>query len=208
MTLFVDADSMPAFLSAAASDDEIEAALVWASAAAEAYCQRRFGYVADDVIMVRPFPDRSAQLPDPPIVDVSLVEGWMPNPDTTQPQAMAWVTLSNYQFTDDGTLYDTTGLPGVDPQCPSWPRLPKSLRVTYSHGFDPIPDAVQAAVFKAAGLYLTNPSGGGGPLVEKRVDDVFYRWANPLTSSSGGGGGFGGDLFGGILDPYRLVYIA
>jgi hypothetical protein len=199
MALLVDVDDMPTFLRGEYTDDDVTAALEWASDAVESYCERRFAFVADDVVTVRPYPDRSALLPNPPITDVTLVEGWMANP-TSGASVMAWVTLTNWQWTDQGFIYDTTGLPGVDYQSPSWPAAPKSLRVTYSHGFDPIPDAVQSAVFKAAGIWLDNPSG----LASKRVDDVQYTWAN-----SSGGRDSADAMFGvGVLAPFRLVSIA
>lgn len=164
------AADVPAFLRGAWSDADLNAALAWASGEVEAYCERDFTYRNLDVVLVDPFPvNRSAQLPNPPVTLVSQVEGFL----RTETGVMDWQPLTNWAWTADGLLYDTTGQPGTDVSAlPSWPSAPKSLRVTYSHGFATIPADLKAAVVKAAGNYLANPYN----MVQRTVGEVTYRW--------------------------------
>lgn len=186
MTL-VDAADVPALIKGGYEPADVDAALSWASAQVEAYCERQFAYVEDDVVTVTPFRNRTALLPNPPVVSVSLVEAWLPRDGV-----MAWVPLANYQCGPDGLIYDTSGLPGVAVDYPSWPLLPHSLRVTYTHGFETIPQPVAEAVIRAAAGYLENPWN----VSEKRVDDVALRWSvsNPASQVD--------DV---LLAAYRLV---
>jgi len=190
----VDYTQMPAFLKGTASDADVEAALSWASGVVEAYCERDFSYHIDDVVLVDPFPaKRSAQLPSPPVLSVSSVQAWMRGPTGS----MGWQTLTNYAWTADGLLYDTTGQPGTQiNEAPSWPNAPKSLRVTYTHGWIDTPQPVVDAVLKAAAAYLANPFGN----IRRRVGDVESDWA--VTALTRGG------IDETLLAPYRLITIA
>lgn len=192
MTITVTASQMPSFLKGAASDADVNAALSWAANAVESYCERDFAYRANDVVLVDPFPaKRSAQLPSPPVTAVTLVEAWMRN----ETGAMSWQTLENYRWTADGLIYDTTGEPGTDSsQLPSWPSAPKSLRVTYTHGFMDMPQPIIDAVIKAAGGYLANPYN----MIQRRAGDVSYQWSDrggvPMLDDT-------------LLAKYRLITV-
>lgn len=187
------ASQVPSFLKGSASDADVTAALSWAASAVEAYCERSFSYVANDVVLIDPFPvRRSAQLPNPPIHSVSQVEAYMRDANGTT----SWQPLVNWAWTADGLLYDTTGQPGTQiTEVPSWPALPKSLRVTYTHGFMDAPQAVVNAVIKAAGAYLANPFAN----TRRRVGDVESDWAVSLLQSS---------VDEVVLAPYRLISVA
>lgn len=188
----VEALEVPSFLRGAWPDADVNAALEWASSAVEAYCERDFTFCTNDVVLVDPFPARrSAQLPNPPVTAVSLVEAYM----RAENGSMAWQTLTNYAWTADGLLYDTTGQPGTDmSMVPSWPSAPKSLRVTYTHGFQNPPADLVAAVIKAAGGYLANPYN----MIQRRAGDVSYQWSDrsgePLLDDA-------------LLAKYRLITV-
>ena len=190
----VDASMVPAFLKGSFSNQDVNAALSWAVGAVEAYCERDFSYAADDVVLVDPFPaKRSAQLPNPPVLSISTVEGYMRN----ETGSMSWRTLVNYAWTAEGLLYDTTGQPGTQlSEVPSWPSAPKSLRVTYTHGFLDAPQPVVDAVIKAATGYLANPFGN----TRRRVGDVESDWAVTMLQQS--------MIDENLLAPYRLITIA
>lgn len=195
MTITVTASQVPSFLKGAWADADVSAALSWASNAIEAYCERDFSYKVNDVVIVDPFPaKRSAQLPNPPVIAVSLVEAWMRNASGS----MSWQTLTNYRWTEDGLLYDTTGEPGTDvSQLPSWPSAPSSLRVTYTHGFQVTPQPVIDSVIKAAGNYLANPFN----MIGRKAGDVEYNWSVSVLQSAGG-------MFDeALLAKYRLVTV-
>ena len=138
----------------------------------EAYCERDFSYSPNDVVLVDPFPvNRSAQLPNPPVLSVSSVEAYM----RSETGSMAWQTLTNWAWNADGLLYDTTGQPGTDVSLvPSWPSAPKSLRVTYTHGFSQVPADLVAATVKAAAGYMANPLN----MTMRRVGEVSYQWSD------------------------------
>lgn len=190
----VDASMMPSFLKGPASNSDVNAALSWASGAVEAYCERDFTYVTNHVVLVDPFPaKRSAQLPNPPVLSVSSVEAYMR--DATG--VMSWQALVNYAWTAEGLLYDTTGQPGTQiSEVPSWPSAPKSLRVTYTHGFIDPPQPVVDAVIKAAAGYLANPFVN----TRRKVGDVESDWAVTLLQQ--------GMIDENLLAPYRLITIA
>lgn len=173
----VESAVVPSFLRGAYIDDDVDGALSWASSAVESYCERSFTQVLADQIRIDPFPDGTALLPNPPVTNISLLEGFLPSNG-----AMAWVTLTNYDFTPDGMVWDTTSEVAVqptDPYAPSWPFLPKSLRVTYDHGYITsgagvnLPQPIIDAVIKAAVGYLVNPFS----MAERKVGDATYRWA-------------------------------
>ena len=193
MTISVTASQVPSFLKGARPDADVNAALSWASSAIEAYCERDFTYVVNDVVTVDPFPvRRSAQLPNPPVIAISKVEAYMR--DNTG--ATSWQELTNYAWTSDGLLYDTSGQPGVNVVAvPSWPSLPKGLRVTYTHGFQTVPLPLVDAVIKAAGSYLANPFG----MTSRKAGDVESAWAVTLLQTGG--------LAEITLSKYRLISV-
>lgn len=195
MSITVTASQVPAFLKGSASDADVTAALSWAAGAVEAYCERDFSYRANDVVLIDPFPvRRSAQLPNPPIHSVSTVEAYMR--DSTG--SMSWQTLVNWAWTAEGLLYDTTGTPGTQiSEVPSWPAAPKSLRVTYTHGFMDTPQPVIDAVIKAAANYLTNPMN----MTSRKVGDVEMGWSVSMMQGAGTG------LDENLLGKYRLISV-
>ena len=193
MTITVTASQVPSFLKGAWPDADVNAALSWASSAVEAYCERDFSYVVNDVVTVDPFPvRRSAQLPNPPVISISKVEAYMR--DNTG--STSWQELTNYAWTTEGLLYDTSGLPGVSVAAvPTWPSLPKGLRVTYTHGFQTVPQPLVDVVIKAAGSYLANPFG----MTSRKAGDVESAWAVTLLQTGG--------LDEITLSKYRLITV-
>lgn len=193
MTISVSASQMPSFLKGAWPDADVSAALSYASSAVESYCERDFSYRVNDVVLVDPFPvQRSAQLPNPPVQSISKVEANMR--DNTG--STSWQELTNWAWTTDGLLYDTSGLPGVNVAAvPSWPSLPRGLRVTYTHGFQTIPQPLVDAVIKAAGSYLANPFG----MTQRKAGDVESSFAVTLIQQQG--------IDESLLAKYRLISV-
>jgi hypothetical protein len=192
VTITVTAAQVPSFLKGSASDADVTAALSWAAGAVEAYCERDFSYRANDVVLVDPFPvRRSAQLPNPPVHSISTVEAYMRDANGQ----VNWQTLVNWAWTAEGLVYDTTGQPGTQiSEVPSWPALPKSLRITYTHGFMDVPQPVVDAVVKAASNYLNNPF----QMTQRRVGDVSYQWSDRGGESL---------LDTALLGKYRLITV-
>ncbi|HEY2064472.1 MAG TPA: hypothetical protein VGG84_00825 [Gemmatimonadaceae bacterium] len=173
------------------SSDACTSAIAWAQSVVEDYTERVFGAQTGTVALLDPHPGERSLLDDPPVTNVTKVEGFMAPLGGT----MAWQDVTDHAlWTERGEVYDATGLPGY-PWLggPTWPALPQSLRVTYDHGYADIPAAVKAAVVKLAGEYLPNPEA----YIEKRIGDNTYRWLQAVLGETMVG-----------LGQYTLVGIA
>lgn len=173
----------------------IDGALSWATSFITGYCNRDFDLVTGDTVVVTP-QSGSAQLPDYPVLAVSAVAGYLPDPLGS---GMTWVTLTNFAFVPDtGLIYDTTGLPGTTWTTGySWPWLPGSLRVTFDHGYSTVPQPLVDVCARLAQQYLENPVG----LMQRRVGDEEARF-------SGSAGVKLNDFDRVILDQYSNVGVA
>lgn len=166
------AEASDVFVSNGYGDDEVEAALDWATSAIEGYTGRTFDLVEGDVAVVDPHMG-GALLPCFPVVQVSDVSAWLPDPNGS---GMTWQSLTNFAVVNDtGLLYDTTNLVGArwHPPGPTWPWLPGSLRVTYDHGFAEVPRALRDVCIRLAQQYLDNPT----VVMHTRVGEVESRFS-------------------------------
>lgn len=173
------------------ADADIAQTLSWAQSMVETYCNRNFDLVTE-IRTVDPSHGRGL-LPNAPVTAVTLVEGWLPDGVTG---GMTWTTLVNYAYeSDTGLIYDTTGLPGTvwTSMGFSWPWLPESLRVTYSHGFATIPQPIIDVSVRLALQSLANPN----QLIEGRVGQVEFRRGAAIS-----------DMDAMILDRFSVVSIA
>lgn len=206
------------------TEDEVQFALDWAADSIESYCERKFAYQPSDTVCINPYRGDGgkamATLPNPPVWGVSQVLAEFPDYIAN---GLQWVTLQYYQWAKDGLLWDTArfyGYNGVNGSSfwsgvvnadgyfdygnvPSWPRIPRSLQVTYSHGYilpgdDPVegvpnlPDGIKNAVIRGAAVFLENPQLA----TDLRVGEIGYKW-----DSSGPSGWLDEKLLG----EYRLV---
>ena len=145
-----------------------------ASADVRSYCGQQFDYVADDVVTIDPRPNRTAQLPQMPVTAISSVQAYMPDGNGS----WGWQTLTypgQYGWTERGLMWDATRIsPAIVPsQAPAWPFytwpwLPGSLKVTYTHGYQEIPVEIQQITARLAAAYAANPS----MLQSKKVGEV------------------------------------
>jgi len=190
---------------------EVQLALDWASDSVESYCERKFAYVASETVFVDPFVGNGGQpmamLPNPPVSAVTTVQA-----QESLGSGLQWVTLTNYGWATDGLIYDTSryyGYYGVTStsNVPTWPSLPRSLQVTYSHGYTlpesatvtgvpTLPSGIVNAVIRGAALYLDNPTGAS----EVRVGEVTNRFNDPSMSAAGW-------LDEKLLGDYRMIYL-
>lgn len=144
----------------------------YASSVVRGYCGRRFDYVPDETVLVDPRPNRTAQLPQSPVISISTVQAYMPVGGV-----WAWQTLADpggYGWAEGGLIWDAAVIrPRINPAAsigwpePTWPWLPASLKVTYTHGFEEIPDAIQSIVLRIAAQVASNP----GFLQSRKVGD-------------------------------------
>jgi hypothetical protein len=206
--------------------EEVQFALDTASALVEAYCERRFARVLGDQVSVDPHRGNGGKgmtvLPDPPVTNVSNVLAQM-----HIGQGLEWIQLTEYQWAEDGLLYDVSpyygynGAQGEDfwSGGPSgqleggseWPWLPRSLQVTYDHGFvlpgtvgdaegEPLPDAVVLAIVKAASQILINPAD----IASYSAGIISFNFHSLVGGNKGTGGGIIDEM---LLAPYRLVHL-
>jgi hypothetical protein len=215
---------MPMIVGAHTSD-EVQLALDWASESIESYCERKFAY-STDTVFINPYRGdggrAQALLPNPPVWNVSAVLAEFPDYIA---DGLQWVTLQYFQWAEDGLLFDTAryyGYNGVTGSSfwsgvvnadgyfdygnvPSWPSLPRSLQVTYTHGFvlpgaDPIegvpnlPNGIKNAVIRGAALFLENPQLA----TDLRVGEIGYKWDTTGPAKW---------LDETLLGEYRLVHL-
>jgi hypothetical protein len=164
-------------IAAVYDDPSIAVALMFGQTMVTNYCNQTFELVEDDIAIITPQRYRTAVLPQIPVVSVSLVEGLLPRRDNTG-SGMQWIELPNVAVVaETGLLYDTTGQPGVSWVAgPSWPQLPGSLKVTYTHGYSTIPDDLIVVAIRFAQQYLENPT----LQMQRRAGDIEDRFAGSV----------------------------
>jgi hypothetical protein len=207
------------------TEDEVQLALDWASESVESYCERKFAYTTETVF-INPYRGdggkAQALLPNPPVWNVSSVQAEFPDYIA---DGLQWVTLQYYNWAKDGLLFDTaryygyfgvtgssfwSGVVNADGffdygNVPSWPTLPRSLQVTYTHGFvlpgdDPIdgvpnlPNGLKNAVIRGAALFLENPQLA----TDLRIGEIGYKFDTSGPSKW---------LDETLLGEYRLVHL-
>lgn len=206
------------------TEDEVQLALDWAADSIESYCERKFAWKSETVF-INPYRGNGgraqALLPNPPVLNVGTVLAQMPVNG-----GLTWVELCHYGWAEDGLLWDETrfyGMHGVTGSSfwsgvfnadgafdygnvPSWPTLPRSLQVSYTHGFKPpeteapdnvpeLPSGLVSAVIRGAAFYLDNPNSAS----EGRVGEITNRFIDPT--------GPAGWLDEKLLGEYRLVHL-
>ncbi len=149
----------------------------YASDVVRGYCNQTFDFVSNDTVLIDPRPDRTAQLPQGPVTAITSVQANMPGGPTG---TWGWQTLTfpgQYGWVERGLMWDATQVrPPITPPAysewpwPTWPWLPGSLQVTYSHGFETIPDEIAAVVLRIAAQVASNPTF----LQSKKVGENAY----------------------------------
>lgn len=134
----------------------------YASATVRSYCGRRFDYVQDDEAIIDPRPNRTAQLPESPVTAITSVQAYMPYGGVWGWQSLTYP--GGYGWIERGLIWDAAAIrPTINPAIqtgwpePTWPWLPGSLTVTYTHGFETIPDEITAIVLRLAAQVASNP---------------------------------------------------
>lgn len=153
--------------------------LEMASTVAERWCGRRFARVVNDVRAVDVF-GGILRLPDGPVVSVASVTG--PAPSVTAYAA------TSYQVRPDGALPRSYG--------PGW-WAPGTYTVTYTHGYDPIPDDVIVAVCRMVERVIAGPDGG---LRSESIGEASFEYAAAWTT-----GMTVGVAEQALLSPYRRL---
>lgn len=152
----------------------------------------------------------TALLDNPPVTAVTEVYAYMPM--SSVDGDTGWQPLVNFQWAPDGLIWDTSGMPGVQQSdggpLPSWPQMPRSLKVVYDHGFvlpgsagtgPALPQGVIDAVIEGCATYLANPAN----VAAQVVGDVSTTFRQVAGQASGPAK----QLNEVLLGKYRLVHL-
>jgi hypothetical protein len=175
---FATATELAAVMQAPVDSAAADLALASASAVIRKWTRQTITRVVDDVARLRIVDCAELVLPQRPVISVSEVKV----------QALAlndWVLSGDRLLRAGGWRY----LPGTS----SYPD-PGIVQVTYTHGFDEIPDDVRAVCLDLAASTLANPS----MLRQEAIDDYTRTFA----AESLGLGGLSG-AHKALLSDYR-----
>lgn len=152
MNTFGSPAQLATFLGFDADEARCTLLLQLVSDAIRATLQQDIDQVVDDVVILTPEHDlRVAFLPQLPVTEVSLVEQ---GSNTTND----WRVLdpANYHWSASGVL--TRRGPGAR-WWSDWSDHCYDLRVTYTHGYEVVPDALVAVAIAVAARMYENPIG-------------------------------------------------
>lgn len=137
-TPLADAGDLATLTGRDATDPALVAALKSASARFRAETGTSISVVIGDVAVLDGDGSELLLLPHVPVTDVTavIVLGTA-------------LTADDYEWSADGRLRRRAG----------WPAAYRAVQVTHDHGYDPVPDDVQAAVLAAAEAELATPTG-------------------------------------------------
>lgn len=149
MTQLATAEDVEAVLGSPVDPTTADRLSEMASAVVERYCRRGFSLVEDDEIVVS-VTDGVLRLPAPPVVEVTSIVD--PDGSTVDPDTYT-VTLASGLVTLDWTTVDW---------CPPFHTRGWACgdyEITYTHGYDPVPDDVVFVVASMVARQITNPQG-------------------------------------------------
>lgn len=143
-------------------------ALASASAVIRSWTRQTINRVVDDVVTLRVLTEQELVLPQRPVVSVSQIR-------------VNALVLQDWVLSGDRLL--RTG---------GWRRLPGTttypdpglVEVTYTHGYEEVPDDVRAVCLDLASMTLTNPSGLRES--ERSIDDWRQREVYALETLGSG----------------------
>ena len=136
-----------AFLQETIAPDDTSALLYLsiASGMVRDYLHQQITEEVGDVLLADPIDGSYVLLPELPVSAVSLVETF---------DGITWTTVAPANYTVSKRLGMLAGKPGTGVQ---WPSEPESWRVTYSHGFNEVPDSIVGAVLGVAARAYSSP---------------------------------------------------
>jgi hypothetical protein len=160
---FATAADLAAFTQSEIPAATADLALAAASAVIRKWTRQDFTRVTDDVKVLRVLDERELVLPQRPVVSVSQIR-------------VNSLVLQDWVLSGDRLL--RTG---------GWRRLPGTttypdpglVEVTYTHGWDEVPDDVRTVCLDLASTTVTNPSG----LRSVSIDDYSRTFASETLGS-------------------------
>lgn len=158
---------LAAFLQLPLADDDASASLMLdiASGMVRDYLKQQVDYVVDDVVELDPINGAYIQLPEMPVASVTLLEIL----DATVTPAV-WTTADPSTYTVSTRLGIIAGLPGCGVY---WPSQPGTWRVTYTHGFETVPDSLLGVVLGVAARAYSSPAS----IEQERIGGYQVKYA-------------------------------
>jgi hypothetical protein len=140
---------LAAYLQEPIPDDDPSAVLFLqiASGMVRDYLQQQITQTVDDVVYVDPSDGFVILLPELPVTDVSLVETFDGTDWTTSP-------VTNYGVSKRLGIISALPFTGFQ-----WPCEPESWRVTYTHGYETVPDSIIGATLGVAARAYASAAG-------------------------------------------------
>lgn len=172
LPLFALPFDLAAFTNRTLDDAQAEQVLAQATGLIQGWTAQTLFQVVDDVVVADPMPDGYVFLPELPVTAVSKVE-WFDDRGGT-----GWNTIptNQYRFKSWGKLYIVPNS-GFNPA--QWPSDEDTIRVTYTHGYDPIPKPIYDVCVSLAARLLLNPF----KLVSQRTGGVQVVYTGPRETS-------------------------
>lgn len=140
------------------SDASALALLDMASDQVRDYLQQQIDYVVDDVVTLDPVLTSTTALvilPEMPVSSVSLVEYSLDGGTTwATAQKNSYNTPGDYIVSREQGIVQSVMFPSI-----TWPRDPDSWRITYTHGFQVLPNTIKMIVLEQAGQQYATPVG-------------------------------------------------
>jgi len=169
-----------------------------ASAAIQNYCRQIIVHVEDDEVELDGNGYQWMLLPELPVLSISeVIEN-----------GVTLVENVDYKLGNFGLLYRLKGV---------WLKGPRTIRLTYTHGYVTIPDDIVSICIRAAartfqaGLVSADNEGLLG-IASKQLGDFSVSFVTPGSSSDGGSVGVSGSRLllmseKDILDRYKMEEI-
>jgi len=152
MTPLADIDALYTFLGVTTGGDDFDQALELSSGKIRSEAKQTISAVVDDVVTLRGTWDDTLYVPEIPVTGVSVVKI---NGVT--------ITESLYTWTPDGAIETgRAGLPVLNwPEgIFGWSGHKSIVEITYSHGYDPVPDEIIGLCLELAARKLGTAPGG------------------------------------------------
>ncbi|MFC0546928.1 hypothetical protein [Kutzneria chonburiensis] len=182
-TPFAEPSALVAYLGSTLSLDRAAMLLAHASDIIRGVARQQLHLVEDDTVTLDPL-GQVVLLPELPVLAVSSVDVLVNG--MWSPFAGRWV-------------WSATGTVRAVPSH-WWPTTPRSVRVTYDHGYDPIPSDLATVCVSLAARLAVNPVH----LQQQTVGGVQVRFA----PSAAGEGGVLDDVEQAIVDRYSVAGVA
>jgi hypothetical protein len=151
-------------------DEEARAPALLADASARVreFTGQTLSAVEDDVIVLRPV-GSLLRLPQRPVTAVTSVEA-------VAPDGTSMAAMSGWSWDGRDKVDLTYATYSVDFSAPAWRdrMAPDAYRVTYSHGYDPVPHIVMSTVCGMVLRTLLSPSMTPG-MVAERIGSYNYQ---------------------------------